>query len=322
MLHTKLFLAADFLTEFFDLALAALGIGMVVLVFWVGCWIVNWIRGKFKKVTGAVSGPLNRRVVDCIIKGVLVVVALIMGNIFHLKFLDVVNSVIPIGDFNSIADAFAAAPDKWAINVLIGVLAEQLFTSFVYFIPFFGFDLVVNLIESLICRKEQSDGLLGSAISFVTDLAALMSVNAIVMCSGLTFHQIMYEFLQSIRLSDGLIRWAFLAAIFVIMLFFVVRDLFSSDIIMAVLGVNMAAVFFEIGVTDKNRAVLFGMSLLCGMIAKILRKKIVPEDQEESDPYAVWYGLGVILLSGLLTFGVLWLLHKYAPGFALNNGLL
>jgi uncharacterized BrkB/YihY/UPF0761 family membrane protein len=149
-----------------------------------------------------------------------------------------------------------------------------------------------------------------------------MSVNAIVMCSGMTFFQIMYEFLKSIQLSDGVLRWAFLAAIFVMMLFFVVRDLFSSDIIMAVLGVNVAAVFFEIGVTDKNRAILFGMAILCGMIAKLVRKRIVPEESEDSDTGAVWYGIGVIVVSALVTYGVLWLLNTYVPGFALQTGLM
>ena len=322
MLYMKLLLAADFITEFFDLLWAVFGIGLVALVFWVGNLLVNWLREKFSKVTDALHGSLNRRMVDCMIKGILVVAALIVGNIFHLELSDVVNSVIPIGDFNSIAEAFAAEPDKWPINIAIGVLAEQLFMSFVYFIPFFGFDLVVNFIESLICRKETSDGPLGAAISFVTDIAVLMSVNAIVMCSGMTFFQIMHEFLKSIQLSDGVLRWAFLAAIFVMMLFFVVRDLFSSDIIMAVLGVNVAAVFFEIGVTDKNRAILFGMAILCGMIAKLVRKRIVPEESEDSDTGAVWYGIGVIVVSALVTYGVLWLLNTYVPGFALQIGLM
>ena len=49
MLYMKLLLAADFITEFIDLAWAVFGIGLVALVFYLGNLLVNWLREKFKK---------------------------------------------------------------------------------------------------------------------------------------------------------------------------------------------------------------------------------------------------------------------------------
>lgn len=321
MLYPQILLSTNVIHELIEFALWPLAILMFVVVFTLGGYIAGWGRKLLEKIGSLLPLHYNKRWVDCIIKGILVVVALIAGNAFHLELSEIVDSVVPIGDFNSIAEEFAANPDKWTVNVVGNTLFNQFMLSFAYFIPFFGVDLLARFVETLICDEETPDGILGAVSSFVMDIATLLSVNAIVMCTGMTFPQIMYEFLQTIMNAREVGRWVFLAGVFVVMAFFVVRDLFSSDILLAILGVNAAAAFFEIGVTDQNRWILFGASILCGLLAKLLRGKIVPEDHEDSDKRSVWFGIGVLIGTCLIVFGVLWLLNTYVPGLMIQFGL-
>ena len=322
MLYPQILLSTNVIHELIEFALWPLAILMFVVVFTLGGYIAGWGRKLLEKIGSLLPLHYNKRWVDCIIKGILVIVALIAGNAFHLELSEIVDSVVPIGDFNSIAEEFAANPDKWTVNVVGNTLFNQFMLSFAYFIPFFGVDLLARFVETLICDEETPDGILGSVSSFVMDIATLLSVNAIVMCTGMTFPQIMYEFLQTIMNAREVGRWVFLAGVFVVMAFFVVRDLFSSDILLAILGVNAAAAFFEIGVTDQNRWILFGAAIVCGLLAKLLRGKIVPEDHEDSDKRSVWFGIGTLVGTCLIVFGVLWLLHKYAPGLSFQSGLI
>ena len=317
----RILLSTNVIQELIEFSLWPLAILCFAVVFILGGHVAGFGRNILEKIGSFLPWHLNKRWVDCIIKGILVIVALIAGNAFHLELSEIVNSVIPIGDFNSIAEEFAANPDKWTINVVGNTLLNQFVMSFAHFIPFFGVDLLARFVETLICNKETPDGIWGSVLSFIMDGATLLSVNAIVMCTGMTFPQIMYEYLGSIRNTRDVGQWIFLVGAFVIMAFFVVRDLFSSDILLAILGVNAAAAFFEIGVTDQNRWILFGASILCGLLAKLLRGVMVPEDHEESDKRSVWFGIGVLIVSCLLVFGVLWLLHQYVPGLMIRFGL-
>ena len=321
MLYPQILLSTNVIHELIEFALWPLAILMFVVVFTLGGYIAGWGRKLLEKIGSLLPLHYNKRWVDCIIKGILVIVALIAGNAFHLELLQVVDTIIPIGDFNSIAEEFAANPDKWTVNVVGNTLFNQFMLSFAYFIPFFGVDLLARFVETLICDEETPDGILGSVSSFVMDIATLLSVNAIVMCTGMTFPQIMYEFLQTIMNAREVGRWVFLAGVFVVMAFFVVRDLFSSDILLAILGVNAAAAFFEIGVTDQNRWILFGAAIVCGLLAKLLRGVVVPEDHEDSDKRSVWFGIGVLIGTCLIVFGVLWLLNTYVPGLMIQFGL-
>lgn len=321
MLYPQILLSTNVIHELIEFALWPLAILMFVVVFTLGGYIAGWGRKLLEKIGSLLPLHYNKRWVDCIIKGILVIVALIAGNAFHLELSEIVDSVVPIGDFNSIAEEFAANPDKWTVNVVGNTLFNQFMLSFAYFIPFFGVDLLARFVETLICDEETPDGILGSVSSFVMDIATLLSVNAIVMCTGMTFPQIMYEFLQTIMNAREVGRWVFLAGVFVVMAFFVVRDLFSSDILLAILGVNAAAAFFEIGVTDQNRWILFGAAIVCGLLAKLLRGVVVPEDHEDSDKRSVWFGIGVLIGTCLIVFGVLWLLNTYVPGLMIQFGL-
>ena len=321
MLYPQILLSTNGIHELIEFALWPLAILMFVVVFTLGGYIAGWGRKLLEKIGSLLPLHYNKRWVDCIIKGILVIVALIAGNAFHLELSQVVDTIIPIGDFNSIAEEIAANPDKWTVNVVGNTLFNQFMLSFAYFIPFFGVDLLARFVETLICDEETPDGILGSVSSFVMDIATLLSVNAIVMCTGMTFPQIMYEFLQTIMNAREVGRWVFLAGVFVVMAFFVVRDLFSSDILLAILGVNAAAAFFEIGVTDQNRWILFGAAIVCGLLAKLLRGVVVPEDHEESDKRSVWFGIGVLIGTCLIVFGVLWLLNTYVPGLMIQFGL-
>lgn len=322
MLCPQILLSANIFEELIEFALWPLAILIFAVVFILGGYVTGWGRSILQKLGHLLPLHYNNRWVDCIIKGILVIVALIAGNAFHLELSQVVDSVIPIGDFNSIAEEFAANPDKWTIHVVFNTLLNQFGLSFAYFIPFFGVDLLARFVETLICDEETPDGILGSLISFVMDIATLLSVNAIVLCTGMTFPQIMYEYIRTLQGTRKAGQWVFLTLIFVAMIFFVVRDLFSSDILLAILGVNAAAAFFEIGVTDQNRWILFCAAIVCGLLAKLLRGKIVPEDHEDSDKRSVWFGIGVLIVSCLIVFGVLWLLHKYAPGLSFQSGLI
>jgi len=49
----------------------------------------------------------------------------------------------------------------------------------------------------------------------------------------------------------------FLALIFIFIVYYVIRDLLTSDILLGILSVNLSSAFFGIYMTDKKRWILF-----------------------------------------------------------------
>ena len=141
-------------------------------------------------------------------------------------------------------------------------------------------------------------------ILYAVDLFALFAINACVLNFGNFFGMMTLEFLRSINLSSGLFLFLVLLVIFVLMFFLAVRDLLSSDMLVAFLSVNIAASVMQFAITGSNRTWVLLFAVACGLASKIVRRYASKEGDAIADAL---YALKAAVIIGLLSAAVFWL---------------
>lgn len=284
------------------------------VVFYFGSYVAGFIRRHMKKVYSLTPLHYDRMKADLIIKGALALIAIVVGIIYRPSLGEVFTSILPTGDFNSVADKFASGEDQWIVNVFFATAFEHIFFTFFYFVPYFGVNIVINLVENFICDEEESTPA-RSLLSFALDIVTLLSINTIVLCSGNTFLIMMKGFLEAAQDRSRIVLWLFLLLVFMLMMYYVLRDLLSSDILLGIFGVNLAAAFFSIELTSRNRWILLAVSILLGLVSKLIRGVLFKEEDEDNDRWNGLYGVvSMIAIAVIVSIG-LNLLGKHYPDF-------
>ena len=298
--------SVDYFSEVVSLFLSILGFGLVGLVFYLGCLLSRVVERFISGFTGKFHLKLNNTSVYIVMKLLVAAVALIVAAPSMPPFGDVVNTMLPIGDFQDVSGAFADREGHFLINIIFNVILEQIALSFAYFIPFILVDIVTSFVGSLLCDPGSKGGLLRSVILYAVDLFALFAINACVLNFGNFFGMMTLEFLRSINLSSGLVLFLVLLVVFVLMFFLAVRNLLSSDMLVAFLSVNIAASVMQFSITDSNRIWILLFAVACGLGSQIVRRYVSKEDDAIADALYALKAAGVI---GLVSAGVFWLLR-------------
>jgi hypothetical protein len=238
----------------------------------------------------------------------------VIGIIARPSLGEVFTSILPTGDFNSVADKFAEGEGKWIVNVFFETAFEHILFTFFYFVPYFGVNLVINLVENFICRESESTPT-NSVLSFVLDIVTMLSINTIVLCSGNTFLLMMKGFIDAAQDRSRIVMWLFLLLVFLLMMYYVLRDLLSSDILLGIFGVITASALYGVELNTQNRFILLGAAILFGMISKLIRGAIFKEENEDDDRWNGLYGIVSMIVIIVIVSVVLNLLQKYLPGF-------
>lgn len=293
-----LFASTDFISEVINVVLSIMGFGMVALVFYLGGLAATYIKVAVEYIAEGFNLWLDKTVVDIILKLLVAAAALIIAAPSIPPFEAVVDTMIPIGDFNDISGAFADREGRFLINIIFNVMLEQIALSFAYFIPFILVNMVVSFLEMFLCDPDSDGGVVQSVILYVVDLGTLYAVNACVLNHGNFFGVMMLEFLRSIRLSAGLILFLLMLVVFVLMFFLVVRDLLTTDILVAMLSVNIVAAVMRFGITDSNRIWVLVLALSCGLVSKLVRRFFSEVDYFVFDAL---FALNAFVATGLIS---------------------
>ena len=264
----------DLFHEVSDLLFWILGFGLLGLAFVAGGFLSEAFKKWLVRVTDRIHLNLDKSLVDVVLKGIVITVALVISASAMPPIPKVIDAMMPIGDFQEISSEFAAREGKFLINVIFDVLFRQTVLSFAYFIPFIFVDMLVSFLEMFLCAKPGKDSPIRSITSYILDIFTLFAVNAFVLRTGTLFAEIMRGFLDTIDVSLGLFRFLTLGILFLVILFFAMRDLLTSDILVATLGVNIAAALMNITVGDGNRWYMLAIALLCGLGAKLLKRRL------------------------------------------------
>lgn len=287
----------DFFGELWDLIFSVLGFGIVAVVFCLGGLLTGSVKSAVMDLTEGFHFDLNATAVTVVLKGLIAAAAFLLSASAMPPFADVVDAMLPIGDFNEITADFAAQEGRFLVNIVFDVILEQIAITFANFIPFILVNLLVSFLSVFLCDRQDTD-VLQSVILYAVDLITLYAVNAFVLKSGTFFGVVMLNFLRSIRLSLGIVRFLAMLVLFTAMFFFTMRDILTSDILLAILGVNITAALMHVAVTDGSRFYILALTVLCGLIIKVVRRIFGDNDSFLFDAV---FALNSLIATGLIS---------------------
>lgn len=287
----------DFFGELWDLIFSVLGFGIVAVVFCLGGLLTGSVKSAVMDLTEGFHFDLNATAVTVVLKGLIAAAAFLLSASAMPPFADVVDAMLPIGDFNEITADFAAQEGRFLVNIVFDVILEQIAITFANFIPFILVNLLVSFLSVFLCDRQGTD-VLQSVILYAVDLITLYAVNAFVLKSGTFFGVVMLNFLRSIRLSLGIVRFLAMLVLFTAMFFFTMRDILTSDILLAILGVNITAALMHVAVTDGSRLYILALTVLCGLIIKVVRRIFGDNDSFLFDAV---FALNSLIATGLIS---------------------
>ena len=267
----------DWFSELFHTVLSIFGFGCIALVFWLGGLVTTWINGIGEGITDTLNLGMQKSRVNLVLKLLVAVAAFVMASRAMPSFREVVDSMMPSASFDEITGAMADREGRFLINVLFNVVLEQIALNFAYFIPFILVNLVIGFLNKFLSDPWDDSTVLETILLYAADLVALYAVNACVLQQGKVFGWIMLQFLRSVRLSAGLVPFLLMLVAFVMMFFYVVQGLVTSDVLLAVLGVNIAAAVMQVWIGDHNRVWILALAIGCSLVSKVLRR-ICPAD--------------------------------------------
>ena len=297
-----------------DLLVYLLYLVIFGVVFYFGSYVAGFIRRHMKRVYSLIPLHYDRMKADLIIKDALAMIAVVVGIIFRPSLTEVFTSILPTGDFNSITDSFAAGESEWVVNTFFNTAFTHILFTFFYFVPYFGVNIVINLVENFICDEEESTPA-RSLISFALDIVTILSINTIVLCSGNTFLVMMKGFIEAAQDRSRIGLWLFLLLVFLLMMYYVLRDLLSSDILLGIFGANLAAALCGVALTDRNRYILLGAAVLLGLVSKLIRGVLFKEDDEDNDRWHGLYGVVAMIVIAIIVGVGINLIGKHYPAF-------
>ena len=290
----------DFWGELWDLLFSILGFGIFAVVFCLGGLLTSSVKNTLTDITEGFHFDLDATAVNVVLKGLVAAAAFILSAPAMPSFEAVVDAMMPVGDFYEISAEFAAQEGRFLINIIFDIVLEQIALTFAYFIPFILVDLLVSFLEIFLCDRYGAS-ISQSILLYVVDIVTLYAVNAFVLKSGTFFGVVMLDFLRTIRISLGLVRFLALLVLFVAMIFFTMRDFLTSDILISILGVNITAALMNVAVTYCNRFYILAIAIACGLIIKIVKQFFGDADSFLFDAvYALNALIATCLISALL----------------------
>ncbi|MBO5868222.1 MAG: hypothetical protein J6Q54_04875 [Oscillospiraceae bacterium] len=285
--------------ELIEFILNLLGAGLFAAVFIAGGYVTGWLKKPLDKLAAQYHRNWNPLVVELTGKGVVILLCLLVCLSDFPAFTDILDAMLPIGSFEEITGQFAEG-DKWLFNIFFNVFLEQFTLSFAYFIPFILVNLVLSLCKKFLCGTEYNTSYGEMAISYGTDILLLFFVNALVLRTGMLFPRLAAGLLAGYDLSAGLGKLIVLMIPVLLLLFAVFRDLIGSDLLMAILGLNIAAAMLNVQPDGSNRALLFVIAFVCSILSKLIKHWLPVRD--DSFRGEAMGALGTLVGTGLVSW--------------------
>lgn len=88
--------------------------------------------------------------------------------------------------------------------------------------------------------------------------------------------------------------------LFILFFVFVIQELFSDDILLAMIAVNTLAAMCDVSITPNNYLYFFSSAVICGMLFTLFRQRILRKIGKWSDIDNILLGFGTIALTAIL----------------------
>lgn len=293
--------------EIGDLFWWIFGLALFVLVYWLGSLLVRGLRHLFRNVHLEKGVGLNRNRVDLIVRGVLVLAALIAALVTRLSWDEILSTLIPGAEFDEIAAMFAQGQDRFLVNIVLEVLFMQIALSLAAFIPFLLFSYVIRFVEWILCGEAETAER-NPVIGLLLELVTIMAIGILSGCLSDYSMNSMLELIDQMDLFGGnFMTVILLTPVFILLIYLVVRDLFSSDTLLAIISLNVLAAFLQVEITPLVRIFLIVCAMGWGLLSGFLRGKLLRGSAIDTDKLSVFYGIG----SAVVVFFLTWLLWTF-----------
>ncbi len=293
----------DFFDRGFDLIAWCIGIGLLILAFLVGGYAGTMLRGFVRGIGQGVSVNFNHGVVDVVLRFLVVLAAGCLCYSYDIPLAEAISDVLPVDDFDALAQNFFQGKDQWLVSNTISVFWNQMILALISFLPFFLITGVIGIIKDFLADPEE--GPVYQWVAFIPEVLTLMASNVLFLLYGEDIAEMLLDFVQSIRVEEGLIRFLILALILFIYLYYVISDMFDSDVFISMMAVNIAAAILGANPSGEMRIVMICVSLVLGYASSIIRRKVLTALTGEREK-GMWWLFSTIY--GLVAMGVLLLL--------------
>lgn len=298
----------EFFDRVFDVLFGLTGIVIAIVALGIGGFCGTWIRTIIHGIGTAIPIYLNRVPVDLILRLIVIVLAVVLCFSVGIPFADVLDSVLPVGDFDEMAENFAGSQGDWLVGTTISAGWNQMLMAMISFLPYFLITEIILLLKSILCSPEEPSWY--GYVSFIPELLTLMASNVVLILFGDVIPWLLLDFIRSIDVQYGLLRFLLLALLLFIYLFYVLSDMLGSDLFLSMMGANIAAVILGADLTGQLRITILLLSIGLGYISKLgrnilWRRTSGGEMADNSGLWSVIYGLPAMALLTLIFLGVL-----------------
>lgn len=297
----------NFISELCTLFVWLLGLVVFGVGYAVGCLVAKPVRAVADGIADVIGGDFSRTAVALILRGILLVVAVVMYFIYRPTAAELGSILLPTEEFEGITSVFAGRGSGFVVNVLLSTLFDQMVTLVIFGAPLFIGKAILGFAERALCGEEDEPGLV--ELLGVPELLELLALNVISVCmrgSSPYFAQYVVGGARGGVLGLGL---------FLLFMVFVIRELFSSDVLLAILAVNVLAAMIGVTVGPENYWMVLGSAILCGLIGSAVRRLVLAAMDEFEDLCAILCGVGTLVGTALVCGVALWpLLDRIVPG--------
>lgn len=292
----------------FDIFFWLIGIFFLGVAFVVGKYVAKFHRAALSAIGSRIPVYWNRTWVDLEMRGFVILIAGIVLLTSKVPLSELLYSVLPIGNFDDLAQSFFGNDSQFIVNNTLSVTWNQFIMTLISFLPYFLIVEIIHIVQALFCDPREDPVYVYWA--FIPDFLTLIAANIIVLAMGNALPRLMLEFLSTIKLQNGVGRLLILGVLLFAYLYHVIYNMFSSDLFVSMMGAVIASVLLGVDLSGGTRILLFLLSVALGyglgLLRKLVLKKVAGgEDGKNADSVTVICSLVGIIVMALIFFGIL-----------------
>ncbi|MBQ8831172.1 MAG: hypothetical protein IJ017_06205 [Oscillospiraceae bacterium] len=279
----------DHIYEFFDkasnLAFWIIGIVFLLIAFAIGGFLGVLIKGFVRGIGRAIPIYINRSLTDLVLRGIVVIIAIVLCIKIKLPFGEILDSITPVGSFDEITRDLFGDTNQYVMSNAISAGWNQFILTFISFFPLFIITEIIDTVKSLICHSD--DEPYYGFISFIPDFLTVLSANVIVMFMGDSLPRMQLEFLNGIKLEFGFVRFIILGLLVFIYIYYVISDMLSSDVFVTMMSANIAAAILSVDLTGRTRTIILVLTVVMGYGLKVAKSRIIANAGGDDDSASI-----------------------------------
>ena len=304
----------QFFRDILDLALM---IGFIILIIYVFYLIYFFlylpysllIPDKFKNVKITRLSPL---VFFIPISLILCIATIYEINNHGMTWKNILFSIIQLGEYGDITNALETNNNSFLVNKLSYTILYKVVDNLIYILPSLLFTMISSLFLKLFCSLQKH--------RFFTACLSLLCVIFINICTECNKDELFQfttawissastsSFTEYLSSASAIIKATLLVVIFI----WAIGDFFTSDILLSIFSFSSAFIIMNTTISDHLKVVYMIIGLTVGLIGKLIRGRVVTEDDDDFDNYLdytkanILYSIIYILVVIIIASGILY----------------